>query len=129
PKDWWLQGNASKAGNIPVDQLYATVDASSDTARSLGSNNWVIAGSRTSTGRPILANDPHRAHGAPGLRYISHLNAPGLSVIGAGEPFLPGISIGHNGTVAFGLTRFYMDQEDLYVYETNPAQPHEYRYK
>ncbi len=129
PKDVWSQGGTSKAENIPVEQLYATVDASSDTARSLGSNNWVIAGSRTATGRPILANDPHRAHGAPSLRYISHLNAPGLSVIGAGEPFLPGISIGHNGTVAFGLTRFYMDQEDLYVYETNPAQPHEYRYK
>jgi penicillin amidase len=65
----------------------------------------------------------------PSLRYISHLNAPGLSVIGAGEPFLPGISIGHNGTIAFGLTRFYIDQEDLYAYETDPAQPHEYKYK
>jgi len=128
PKDVWQQ-QGTKAENIPVDQLYATVDASSDTGRSLGSNNWVIAGSRTATGRPILANDPHRAHGAPSLRYISHLNAPGLSVIGAGEPFLPGISIGHNGTIAFGLTRFYMDQEDLYVYETDPAQPHEYKYK
>ncbi|QWC91712.1 penicillin acylase family protein [Cupriavidus metallidurans] len=127
PKDVWQSG--TRAENIPVDQLYATVDASSDTARSLGSNNWVIAGSRTVTGRPILANDPHRAHGAPSLRYISHLNAPGLSVIGAGEPFLPGISIGHNGTIAFGLTRFYMDQEDLYAYETDPAQPHEYKYK
>ncbi|WP_244788395.1 penicillin acylase family protein [Cupriavidus pauculus] len=129
PKEWWSPGNTGKAENIPVDRLYATVDAASDTARSLGSNNWVIAGSRTATGRPILANDPHRAHGAPSLRYISHLNAPGLSVIGAGEPFLPGISIGHNGTIAFGLTRFYMDQEDLYIYETNPAQPHEYKYK
>ena len=93
------------------------------------SNNWVIAGSRTATGRPILANDPHRAHGAPSLRYISHLNAPGLSVIGAGEPFLPGISIGHNEHIAFGLTRFYIDREDVYGYETNPANPHEYRYK
>ena len=49
--------------------------------------------------------------------------------IGAGEPFLPGISIGHNGQIAFGLTRFYMDQEDLYVYETNPQNPDEYRYQ
>ena len=127
PKESWSQGTLT--GNIPVDELYATLDPASDTARSLGSNNWVIAGSRTATGRPILANDPHRAHAAPSLRYISHLNAPGMSVIGAGEPFLPGISIGHNGTIAFGLTRFYIDQEDLYVYETNPAQPHEYKYK
>ena len=63
------------------------------------------------------------------MRYLVHLRAPGLDAIGAGEPFLPGISIGHNGTIAFGLTRFYMDQEDLYVYETNPDNPDEYRYK
>ena len=62
-----------------------------------GSNNWVIAPSRTATGRPLLANDPHRAVTLPSLRYIAHLSAPGLDVIGAGEPALPGISIGHNG--------------------------------
>jgi penicillin amidase len=94
-----------------------------------GSNNWVVAPSRTATGRPILANDPHRAYGAPSLRYIVHLSAPGLDVIGAGEPALPGVSIGHNGKVAFGLTIFSIDQEDLYVYETNPANPNQYRYK
>ncbi|RYE97523.1 MAG: penicillin acylase family protein, partial [Oxalobacteraceae bacterium] len=94
-----------------------------------GSNNWVLAPSRTSTGRPILANDPHRAYGAPSLRYIVHLSAPGLDVIGAGEPALPGVSIGHNGKVAFGLTIFSIDQEDLYVYETNPANPQQYRYR
>ena len=49
-------------------------------------------------------------------------------VIGAGEPFLPGISLGHNRTAAFGLTIFAVDQEDLYTYETNPAAPDEYRY-
>lgn len=120
---------SASAAEIPVDALYAQLDNDSDEARAIGSNNWVIAGSRTDTGRPILANDPHRAHGAPSLRYISHLNAPGLNVIGAGEPFLPGISIGHNGTIGFGLTRFYMDQEDLYFYETNPARPDEYQYR
>lgn len=94
-----------------------------------GSNNWVVAPSRTTTGRPILANDPHRAYGAPSLRYIVHLSAPGLDVIGAGEPALPGVSIGHNGKVAFGLTIFSIDQEDLYVYEVNPANPKQYRYQ
>lgn len=94
-----------------------------------GSNNWAIAPARSETGRAVLASDPHRAHGAPSLRYLSHLVAPGLDVIGAGEPFLPGISIGHNGAIAFGLTRFYIDQEDLYVYELNPASSGEYRYK
>ena len=91
-----------------------------------GSNNWVIAASRTATGRPILANDPHRAVGAPSLRYIAHLEAPGLSIIGAGEPALPGVSLGHNGAAAFGLTIFYIDQEDLYVYQT---KGNAYRYK
>ncbi|MCM2502160.1 penicillin acylase family protein [Aureimonas altamirensis] len=94
----------------------------------IGSNNWVIAPERSATGRPILANDPHRTHGVPSLRYIVHLDAPGLSVIGAGEPALPGISIGHNGTIAFGLTIFSIDQEDLYVYELNPDNPNQYRY-
>ena len=91
-----------------------------------GSNNWVISASRTATGRPILANDPHRPVGVPALRYIAHLEAPGLSIIGAGEPALPGVSFGHNGTTAFGITIFYIDQEDLYVYETKGAA---YRYK
>jgi penicillin amidase len=83
-----------------------------------GSNNWVIAPSRTATGRPILANDPHRPVGVPSLRYIAHLDAPGLSIIGAGEPALPGVSFGHNGRTAFGITIFYIDQEDLYAYQT-----------
>jgi penicillin amidase len=86
-------------------------------ADAIGSNNWVVAPSRTDSGRPILANDPHRSHAVPSLRYIAHLSAPDLDVIGAGEPALPGISIGHNGQIAFGLTIFRIDQEDLYVYE------------
>jgi penicillin amidase len=82
-----------------------------------GSNNWAISPERTATGRPILANDPHRAHENPSLRYITHLSSPELDVIGAGEPGLPGVSIGHNGTAAFGLTIFAVDEADLYVYE------------
>ncbi|UNZ16425.1 penicillin acylase family protein [Streptomyces sp. 891-h] len=93
-----------------------------------GSNNWVLAPSRTATGRPLLANDPHRAVTLPSLRYLAHLSAPGLDVIGAGEPALPGISIGHNGRIAFGLTIFPIDQEDLYVYRTDPEDPHSYAY-
>lgn len=94
-----------------------------------GSNAWVVSPARSATGRAILASDPHRAHSAPSLRYLVHLNAPGLNVIGGGEPALPGISIGHNGTIAFGLTVFSIDQEDLYVYETNPDDARQYRYQ
>lgn len=94
-----------------------------------GSNNWAVHGSRTDSGRPILAGDPHRAHAIPSLRYIVHLTSPEFDGIGAGEPALPGISMGHNGTAAFGLTLFFgHDQEDVYTYETHPDDPHLYRY-
>lgn len=101
---------------------------------SLGSNNWVISGEKTASGKPIMANDPHRAIQSPSLRYMVHLNAPARdgkqawNVIGGGEPVLPGISIGHNEHGAWGLTIFRIDQEDLYVYETNPADPNQYRH-
>ena len=93
-----------------------------------GSNNWVIAGSGTDTGKPILASDPHRAHSLPSLRYIQHLKAPGLDIIGAGEPCVPGLSFGHNGHAAFAMTIFGADQEDVYVLETNPENPVQYRF-
>lgn len=97
-------------------------------ARDEGSNNWALAASRSATGRPVLASDPHRAYLNPSLRYVAHLRAPGLDVIGAGEPALPGISIGHNETSAFGLTIFPIDQEDLYAYRTDPDDPDSYAY-
>ncbi|MEO2178015.1 MAG: penicillin acylase family protein [bacterium] len=91
-----------------------------------GSNNWAVSPAKTSTERPILANDPHRGHAVPSLRYVAHLVAPGLNVIGAGEPGLPGISIGHNEKIAFGLTIFSIDQEDLVIYET---RKNNYKYR
>ena len=94
-----------------------------------GSNAWVVGPGKSATGRPILASDPHRSHSAPSLRYIVHLSAPGLDVIGGGEPALPGVSIGHNGTIAFGLTVFAIDQEDLVVYEMHPEQAAQYKYR
>ncbi len=93
-----------------------------------GSNSWVIHGSKTTTGRPILASDPHRVLSLPSIRYLAHLSGPGIEAIGAGEPCLPGISIGHNERIAFGLTIFDADQEDVYVYETDPKDPLRYRF-
>ncbi len=95
----------------------------------IGSNNWVVSGARSESGYPIMANDPHRVQAAPSLRYWVHLVAPGWNVIGGGEPSLPGISIGHNEFGAWGLTVFATDAEDLYVYETNPSNPNQYRYR
>mgnify|MGYP003327410895 FL=1 len=98
-------------------------------ARDIGSNNWVVGGARSASGKPLLANDPHRTQASPSLRYWVHLVAPGWNVIGGGEPEIPGVSIGHNEFGAWGLTIFATDGEDLYVYQTNPTNPREYRYK
>lgn len=90
-----------------------------------GSNNWVISGKRTKTGKPLLANDPHRAITLPSLRYLTHLVGPGWNVIGAGEPALPGVAGGHNERVAFGFTIVGMDQQDVYIEKIGacPDQP------
>lgn len=121
---------AELARRLSADRV-ALLDAEPDAmAVRYESNNWVIAGQRTATGRPILAGDPHRSIAMPSLRYMVHLNAPGWNVIGAGEPALPGVSMGHNDRIAFGLTIFsFADEEDLYVYDTNPANPDQYRYR
>jgi penicillin G amidase len=95
----------------------------------IGSNTWVVSGRLTQSGFPMMMNDPHRNQGAPSLRYWVHLVAPGWNVIGGGEPVLPGVSIGHNEHGAWGLTIFGSDTEDLYVYETNPANTNQYRYR
>jgi penicillin amidase len=94
-----------------------------------GSNNWVIAAWKSATGRAIMANDPHRAYSEPSLRYISDLKSPTLHVIGANEAALPGVSLGHNDWIAFGYTIFAIDQEDLYIYELNPASSNQYKYQ
>lgn len=94
-----------------------------------GSNNWIVSGSRTKSGFPHLANDPHRQISLPSLRYSVHLSAPGWNVIGGGEPVLPGVSIGHNEFGAWGLTIFRTDFEDLYVYDLNPRNLSQYKYK
>ena len=97
--------------------------------RSPGSNNWTISGRLTASGRVIVANDPHRNVANPSIRYIVHLNAPGWNVIGATEPPLPGVLIGHNGRLAWGLTIVGTDQSDVYVEELNPANPNEVRFR
>ena len=117
--------------NASFQRLAAAAEpfiSNGDGTDAIGSNNWVVSGRLTQTGYPYVVNDPHRTLAAPSLRYFVHLHAPGWNVIGGGEPVLPGISIGHNEVGAWGLTVFGQDNEDLYVYETNPANPNQYRY-
>ena len=91
------------------------------------SNNWVISGKLSSSGKPMLASDPHRSIGLPSLRYLVHLNAPGWNVIGSGEPGLPGVAIGHNDRIAWGFTIVGTDQADIFVLELNPKNRDQYK--
>ena len=94
-----------------------------------GSNNWVVGGALSVTGKPILANDPHRPILLPSLRKTVHLVGPGWNAYGAGEPALPGIALGHNEEIAFGFTIVGMDQADLYVEKLHPTDDNRYEYR
>jgi penicillin amidase len=112
----------------PVSDPAAGPAAAAERANA-GSNAWTIAPSRSATGRPILANDPHLGIGGFGPRHVSHLSAPGLDVIGGGSPGLPGIMQGHTDRFAFGRTNFHIDQLDLFVLELHPDDPERYRHE
>lgn len=104
----------------------ASLDLGAQTSQP-GSNNWVVSGSLTESGEVLLANDPHRGVANPSLRYIVHLNAPGYSVVGATEPAIPGVAIGHNGKVGWGLTIVGTDQADVFIERLNPDNPNQVR--
>lgn len=93
----------------------------------VGSNNWVVAGSHTTTGAPLLANDPHLKLSTPALWYFARLQAPGLDVAGATLPGLPLVVLGQNAQVAWGFTNTGPDVQDLYLEEVDPADPTRYR--
>jgi penicillin amidase len=84
-------------------------------ARRGGSNNWVVAGRRTASGRPLLANDPHLQMEFPGIWYEMHLVAAGLDVIGVTVPGTPFVILGHNARIAWGLTNTGADVQDLFI--------------
>ena len=93
-----------------------------------GSNAWVVSGRRSVDGAPLVAVDPHRAYANPSLRYLVHLTAPGWNVIGATAPWLPGVVIGHNDRVAWGMTAMAgpgTDTQDLFVDRLNPDNRHQ----
>jgi penicillin G amidase len=86
-----------------------------------GSNNWVVSGALSATGKPVVVNDPHREVSLPSLRYIVHLQAPGWNVIGATEPPFLAVAAGHNDRLGWGLTIVGTDQHDVFVETLNPA--------
>jgi penicillin amidase len=93
----------------------------------VGSNNWVVHGSHTESGKPLLANDPHLKLSAPALWYFARLDAPGLKVAGATLPGLPIVVLGQNENVAWGFTNTGADVQDLYLERIRPDHPNQYR--
>jgi len=95
-----------------------------------GSNNWVVSGKRSASGKPILCSDPH-LHGSrlPGPWYFAQLSAPGLDVVGGFFPGLPTALIGHNRKIAWGVTNMGPDVQDLFIEEVNPDNPNQYLYQ
>ncbi len=98
-----------------------------DVRRMLGSNNWVVNGAHTATGKPLLANDTHLELTIPPIWYEVHLTAPGWNVKGFTLPGAPMVVIGHNDRIAWGFTNNGADVLDLYIETFNPANPDEYR--
>jgi penicillin amidase len=93
----------------------------------MGSNNWVVGGALSETGKPLLANDPHLTLSAPSLWYLAHLSAPGLDVIGATLPGLPNVLLGRNQRIAWGFTNTASDIQDLFIERINPADKKQYQ--
>lgn len=94
----------------------------------LGSNSWVLSGARTTTGKPLLANDPHLGLDNPSIWYLVHLAGGGLDVAGFSIPGAPGVVVGHNARIAWGFTNLGPDVEDLYIERPNPLDPRQFQF-
>jgi len=93
-----------------------------------GSNAWAVTGAHTASGKPLLANDIHLDYGLPGVWYMTHLEAPGLDVVGVALPGAPGVIVGHNQRIAWGITNLQFDVQDLYIEQLN-EQTGQYLYR
>jgi penicillin amidase len=124
-----LQGSDSALAFPSSEAAASALDLPDEPGSSKwASNNWVVSGKLTKTGRPLLSNDPHRTvDKVPSIRYVVHLVAPGWDVIGPTEPGSPGVEAGHNQRVAWGWTIFGLDQQDLYLEQLNPEDPLRYK--
>jgi penicillin amidase len=109
-----------------VEMVHSLLGSISD---SLGSNNWVVDGTKTVTGAPLLANDPHLGISMPSIWYEVALRGGGLDVIGFTFPGVPGVIIGHNNIIAWGVTNVGADDTDLYLEKLDPVNhPGMYEY-
>jgi penicillin amidase len=116
---------ASEIGWSLMNGILAEFDV--EVRAAFGSNNWVVDGSHTASGKPLLANDTHLALGVPDIWYLIHLTVGDWNAEGFTLPGAPGIVIGHNNSIAWGFTNNGADVQDLYTETFNPANAQEYR--
>jgi len=140
PTDTILKASEGGAGSAPTPESFADITSAlwpsmqsyleqtqSEIRKGLGSNNWVVSGAHTATGKPLLANDTHLELSIPPIWYEIHLTAPNFNAKGFTLPGAPLIVIGHNDRIAWGFTNNGSDVQDLYIETFNPGAPHEYR--
>ena len=117
---WELAGTTEQLAAVAAIAPPSYIDG-------MGSNNWVVAGNLSETGKPLLANDPHLGLYAPALWYFAHLSAPGLNVIGTTLPGIPSVVLGRNDRIAWGFTNTAPDVQDLYIERINPDDKRQYQ--
>jgi penicillin amidase len=122
--------DAGLAGGLARLQETVAKASLAGSDRALGSNNWVVAGAKTASGLPILANDMHLGMGAPSIWYQNHLAVAGrFEVTGVIFPGVPGVIVGHNGHIAWGVTNVGADVQDLYLERRHPDDPARFEYQ
>jgi penicillin amidase len=112
-RDELIKRTMLNAGNREMVNFLFPVRSGSEVQP--GSNAWALAGRRTASGKPLLSNDMHLAYSIPGIWYMTHLQAPGLDVSGVALPGAPGVIVGHNQRIAWGITNLQFDVQDLYI--------------
>jgi penicillin amidase len=108
-----------------LDRLYDATDNVA-TRKRQASNEWVLSGAHSVSGKPLLANDPHLALAFPGTWYLARLVGPGFDIRGATSPGSPAVVLGHNGTIGWGFTTTNLDSQDLFVERVDPTDPNRY---
>ncbi len=109
---------------LPLDRLYAALPPAVGPIHA--SNNWVVDGAHSTSGKPLVANDPHLAFGAPGFWYLARLKTPEREIAGGTVAGTPLVAIGHNDRIAWGMTTTGSDVEDLFIEKIDPADPGRY---
>jgi penicillin G amidase len=129
------RGPGVEVGTPDLADLAAINQAVNLLGAGIGSNDWVVDGTKTTTGKPLLANDPHLGIQIPAIWYTNALHCAPVSaacpfdVAGYSFPGVPGVVIGHNARIAWGVTNTGPDVQDLYVEKVNPANPNQYMYE